>query len=46
MTTKEVRKMYGECSERDKVFLKAVLEMLIAIYCTTKTERKIENERI
>lgn len=40
MTTKEVRKMYDECSERDRIFLKAVLEMLIAIYCTTKIHEK------
>ena len=40
MTAKEVREMYGNCSERDKIFLKAVLEMLVAIYCTTKINGK------
>ncbi len=44
MTEKEMREMYNECSERDKVFLKAVLEMLVAIYCTTKINEK-ENEK-
>lgn len=44
MTEKEVREMYGDCSERDKVFLKAVLEMLVAIYCTTKINEK-ENKK-
>ena len=36
MTEKEVREMYNDCSERDKVFLKAVLDMLVAIYCASK----------
>lgn len=40
MTAKEVREIYGKCSERDRVFLKAVLDMLIAIYCTTKLNGK------
>ena len=40
MTEKEVREIYGDCSERDKLFLKAVLEMLVAIYCTTKINEK------
>ena len=31
------------CSERDQLFLKAVLEMLTAIYCTEK-ERSRANE--
>lgn len=44
MTTKEVREMYGNCSERDRIFLKAVLEMLVAIYCTTKINEK-ESEK-
>lgn len=40
MTTKEAREMYNSYSERDRVFLKAVLEMLVAIYCTTKVNEK------
>lgn len=36
MTEKEVREMYNDCSERDKAFLKAVLDMLVAIYCASK----------
>ena len=44
MTEKEVREMYNVCSERDKAFLKAVLEMLVAIYCTTKINEK-ENKK-
>ena len=40
MTTKEVHEMYNECSERDRAFLKAVLEMLVAIYCATKIDEK------
>ncbi len=44
MTEKEVREIYGDCSERDKLFLKAVLEMLVAIYCTTKINVK-ENKK-
>jgi len=46
MTEKEVRETYSGCSERDKIFLKAVLEMLVAIYCTTKiNEKENKNER-
>lgn len=37
---KETRKLYNECSARDKLFLKAVLEMLLAIYCTAKESEK------
>ena len=44
MTEKEVREIYSDCSERDKLFLKAVLEMLVAIYCTTKINEK-ENKK-
>ncbi len=40
MTAKEVREMYSECSKRDRIFLKAVLEMLVAIYCATKINEK------
>ena len=40
MTRKEVRDTYNECSERDKAFLKAILDMLVAFYLTTKTDEK------
>ena len=36
LTAKEANEMYRTCSERDQLFLKAVLEMLTAIYCTEK----------
>ncbi len=36
MTAKEACAIYRDFSERDKAFLKAVLEMLVAIYCTSK----------
>lgn len=32
--------MYGNCSERDKAFLKAILDMLVAFYLTTKIDEK------
>lgn len=31
---KEACETFRECSERDKAFLKAVLDMLVAIYLT------------
>ncbi len=40
MTKKEASEMYNDFSARDKAFLKAVLEMLIAFYCTTKINEK------
>lgn len=40
---KEVREMYGDCSERDRIFLKAVLDMLVAIYCTPKDRKEEHN---
>lgn len=40
MNRKEVRETCKELSERDKLFLKAVLEMLVAIYCTAEIKRK------
>lgn len=40
MNRKEVRETCKELSERDKAFLKSILEMLVAIYCTTKTDEK------
>ena len=43
LTAKEANEMYRTCSERDQLFLKAVLEMLTAIYCTEK-ERSRANE--
>lgn len=36
MNAKEACEIYREFSERDKAFLKALLEMLVAIYCTSK----------
>lgn len=40
MEKKETRQVYDTCSDRDKLFLKAVLEMLLAIYCTAKDSEK------
>lgn len=40
MDAKEVHEVYSELSERDKVFLKAVLDMLVAIYCASKETEK------
>ena len=36
MTAKEAYNIYRTFSEHDKAFLKAVLDMLVAIYCTSK----------
>jgi len=36
---KEVCEIYREFSERDQAFLKAVLEMLVAIYCTPENRK-------
>lgn len=33
MTAKEVYETYMTCNEHDRIFLKAVLDMLVAIYC-------------
>ena len=40
MAKKETRQVYNACSDRDKLFLKAVIEMLLAIYCTAKEAEK------
>lgn len=38
---KEACETYKECSECDRAFLKAVLDMLVAIYCAQqKKDRK------
>lgn len=46
MTAKEACEIYRDFSERDKAFLKAVLEMLVAIYCTSirNTQQSPTNE--
>ncbi|MDE6671312.1 MAG: hypothetical protein K2K16_03860 [Ruminococcus sp.] len=38
----EACKIYKEFSERDQSFLKAILEMLVAIYCTPDKNQKTE----
>lgn len=40
MKKNETRRIYNECSARDQLFLKAVIEMLVAIYCTAKEAEK------
>ncbi|MDE6427174.1 MAG: hypothetical protein K2K89_13715 [Ruminococcus sp.] len=37
---KEACAIYRELLERDQAFLKAVLEMLVAIYCTPKNRKE------
>ena len=40
ISAKEACETYKECSERDRAFLKAVLDMLVAIYCTQQKDKK------
>lgn len=40
MNDKEVCEVYNEQSERDRAFLKSILEMLVTLYLATKTDEK------
>lgn len=41
----ERTKIYNEQSERDRAFLKSILEMLVTLYLSTKTDEKEQKNR-
>ncbi len=45
MNKKEANKIYHECSERDRAFLKSILDMLVTFYIATKTDEEKEKQK-